>query len=477
MAYHKQAKKRIRQTARRNEVNRSRISRVRTFIKNVEVAIASTDNLGDSTLLVQDNAGQFLLRTEGAGHDIRFMVRNAADTAHEEGLLITADGPVVANFNGIKAFETTANGISIFNTAVPGTETFIGFYNEVGVREGFLQMGSGASTFQLASEVHGQVIDIQGENAVGTMKNMINCDPDGSVDLWFNGQAVPSLLTNVFGAEIHTDGVASSQPALLFFDNTTRTGFLQMGSGGAMHWRSEIHGNNILIEGEDAAGVTQPMIEFDPDGDATIYQDGTLALTVASTGWTSVATGPAIWDMNNSGSTDGTDFRLRNSEGGVIFRVDGGAFGISQSDSLGATEGFWLLGNQDGSLNLYYNALKVLETQDHGFNMLGTTSNADGGLVTTYFDIQNADGGTRGRMGFVASASMVIENHNNSGEILLRAHGSAGAMVSILRVGTTGTSTPQIGFFTTAPVSKPTGVAVDAAGIHAALVTLGLIAA
>ena len=43
MAYHKQAKKRIRQTERRNEVNRSRISRVRTFIKNVEVAIASAD--------------------------------------------------------------------------------------------------------------------------------------------------------------------------------------------------------------------------------------------------------------------------------------------------------------------------------------------------------------------------------------------------------------------------------------------------
>lgn len=35
----------------------------------------------------------------------------------------------------------------------------------------------------------------------------------------------------------------------------------------------------------------------------------------------------------------------------------------------------------------------------------------------------------------------------------------------------------QVGFFNTAPVSKPTGVAVDSAGIHAALVTLGLIAA
>jgi len=40
MAQHKSAKKRIRQTERRTDVNRSRISRIRTFIKKVETAIA-----------------------------------------------------------------------------------------------------------------------------------------------------------------------------------------------------------------------------------------------------------------------------------------------------------------------------------------------------------------------------------------------------------------------------------------------------
>ena len=39
MAHHKQAKKRIRQTARRTEVNRARRGRVRNFIKKVESAI------------------------------------------------------------------------------------------------------------------------------------------------------------------------------------------------------------------------------------------------------------------------------------------------------------------------------------------------------------------------------------------------------------------------------------------------------
>ncbi len=43
MAHHKSAKKRIRRNARRTEVNRTRVSRIRTFVKKVETAIAGGD--------------------------------------------------------------------------------------------------------------------------------------------------------------------------------------------------------------------------------------------------------------------------------------------------------------------------------------------------------------------------------------------------------------------------------------------------
>ena len=43
MANHKSAKKRIRQTERRTLVNRARVSRIRTFVKKVELAIQSGD--------------------------------------------------------------------------------------------------------------------------------------------------------------------------------------------------------------------------------------------------------------------------------------------------------------------------------------------------------------------------------------------------------------------------------------------------
>jgi len=43
VANHKSAEKRFRQTVRRTEVNRSRVSRIRTFTKRVESAISSGD--------------------------------------------------------------------------------------------------------------------------------------------------------------------------------------------------------------------------------------------------------------------------------------------------------------------------------------------------------------------------------------------------------------------------------------------------
>ena len=43
MATHKSAEKRIRQTAKRTAINRARRSRARTFVKQVEAAIATGD--------------------------------------------------------------------------------------------------------------------------------------------------------------------------------------------------------------------------------------------------------------------------------------------------------------------------------------------------------------------------------------------------------------------------------------------------
>ena len=78
----------------------------------------------------------------------------------------------------------------------------------------------------------------------------------------------------------------------------------------------------------------------------------------------------------------------------------------------------------------------------------------------------------------VASSATVPSLLNNSNSETAGIGGALNAVAmiggSLSRVTADGTG---LGFFATTPVARPTGVAVTAAGIHAALVTLGLITA
>ncbi len=53
MAHHKSAKKRIRRNARRAEINGARVSRIRTFVKKVELAIATGEKSAAADALKQ----------------------------------------------------------------------------------------------------------------------------------------------------------------------------------------------------------------------------------------------------------------------------------------------------------------------------------------------------------------------------------------------------------------------------------------
>ena len=53
MANTPQAKKRIRRNARRADINRTRVSRIRTFVKQVESAIEAGDKAGALTAIAK----------------------------------------------------------------------------------------------------------------------------------------------------------------------------------------------------------------------------------------------------------------------------------------------------------------------------------------------------------------------------------------------------------------------------------------
>ncbi len=68
MATHKSAEKRIRQTEKRTAINRSRMSRVRTFVKKVEAAIVSGDKAAAESAFQQAQPELHRAITKGVMH-------------------------------------------------------------------------------------------------------------------------------------------------------------------------------------------------------------------------------------------------------------------------------------------------------------------------------------------------------------------------------------------------------------------------
>jgi small subunit ribosomal protein S20 len=68
MPHHKSAEKRLRETEKRTVVNRARLSRVRTFVKKVEAAIATGDRASAQSALQLAQPELHRATTKGVMH-------------------------------------------------------------------------------------------------------------------------------------------------------------------------------------------------------------------------------------------------------------------------------------------------------------------------------------------------------------------------------------------------------------------------
>jgi small subunit ribosomal protein S20 len=68
MPHHKSAEKRLRQTEQRTVINRARLSRVRTFVKKVETAIATGDRASAQSALQLAQPELHRATTKGVMH-------------------------------------------------------------------------------------------------------------------------------------------------------------------------------------------------------------------------------------------------------------------------------------------------------------------------------------------------------------------------------------------------------------------------
>jgi hypothetical protein len=255
----------------------------------------------------------------------------------------------------------------------------------------------------------------------------------------------PSTFVIAAQNSIRTAGTSPGGALTLRSGNGRPTG---AGAGGALSITS---GNAGTTGNGGAINITSG------NGGTTSGDGGAINITGGSPtsglgGNVTIQSGPAAFLYLNAGTSttgNGGEVQGRGGDGGGAGVGNGGGFSFTGGFGGGAS------GGDGGSLQFNGGTGSALGSGGNGgFNTFvngtaGTAANLDGDI----FLYLNTSSGT-------------------PGSILLNSSFGTTAFEVTRNAGTSAT---EIGFFNAVPVAQPTAVPVTAAGIHAALVSLGLI--
>lgn len=236
------------------------------------------------------------------------------------------------------------------------------------------------------------------------------------------------------------------------------------------------------------AGATDLEWASNIDIPGTLDVTGAVVLdsTLAVTGIATLA-GALVVQQIRRATSDAADTDLLQATGGGDFLSSRGArLQLAGNENAATGIAYLAAGNVAGGHVLFYtgNDVERLRISDAG------VATFSGDVVASVFRRATSDGAdnsyasmngggagsdiTRGAFVQVhgnehaATGAVTIAAGNVSGGDILLYTGAAAVRLRITQAG-------EMGFFGATPAAKPTGVAVTAAGIHAALVTLGLI--
>jgi len=215
------------------------------------------------------------------------------------------------------------------------------------------------------------------------------------------------------------------------------------------------------------------------------------ALTVASATGAATFSGAVSISSTTAGAANAGALVL---QGGI----SAGNTGSAASYFGGAVTVAGTLTNTAAQLGAFTSTTSNPESGEGVFSIIGANTNTDiayGINRAPGIAIQNTSGTANSYGGLVfmdaggnttSSILGIFENDaNNTGSLKFNTRPSGGSPTTALTLASTGAATfagavsitGNVGFYGQAATAKPTGVAVTAAAIHAALVTLNLIAA
>lgn len=190
------------------------------------------------------------------------------------------DGALTGYYAGNDVIQTHANGLNISGSSA--NDPFIGWYtSDFATRQGYMQFSDTAG-LTIRNEVHGTILQIQGEDAAGVNRNLITGNPDGSVTLYED--ATLRFATIAQGARLYSEGNTDTEDRRIQFTHQNATVRANVGFIGndVFTIRNQIHGGNLTLEAEDSGGVVRTLFTADPDSATTVRGDTQTIIQVAA---------------------------------------------------------------------------------------------------------------------------------------------------------------------------------------------------
>ena len=179
-------------------------------------------------------------------------------------------------------------------------------------------VGYAAGTaLRVFNRAHGGLVQLNGENAAGSARVMVEGDPDGSVTLRYPDANIIRALTIADHFAVRSDGNTDTEQrgVNLQHQNGTNRATLRHNGAEALIVRNQIHGGNINLEAENAGGIVRSVLVGDPDNDTALFDNG---VEVART----LPTASGGFEVNNTSTGAGFERVLTISDLGAGIAVE-----------------------------------------------------------------------------------------------------------------------------------------------------------
>ncbi len=362
----------------------------------VSGTLVDVDNSGADTqteIQVRNLSGGIQMDVLAGGNSR--LIQTAANGVAEDVLLsFTRNSNTALHHNGLIAMLTDTAGIIVRDTA--GDTAAVTFQDSSGNQEGTIFTNNGGDGLTVRSNLHGGVVRIDGEDAVGAVQDVFVADPDGASQMFHNG--VAHFQTAALGAEVLGSQFELVSTTNVLMQNETRNSI-----GGVQISVAATTGLTNIQQINSAGSSEDIWIEMERDGYVELRHAATRMIRTQSVTGNGHTTGATIRHHDNSEydigmnvmplQTYSASFSMTEADVGMLrHKSSGGAATVTlpsgttvNDPPLGA---MMMLTNQD-SENLTIDAAGSLFWYDGGGSVptaqaSGQITLAPGGICTVY---------------------------------------------------------------------------------------------